>query len=284
MLAFAGFIAASFTLGGLIAGQIAPVPLNAVRFVLGTILMGVAAFGVARFKFTPPAAPWRYGVLGLLMAFYFVSMFVALQMTAPVATSAVFTLIPLMAAGLGLLLLGQKTGPIGLISLLLAGLGSIWVVFRGDIAAIARFDIGQGELIFFGGCVCYAIYTPLLRKFSRGEPALVASFFTVLATTIWVGLYGFGQVMQTNWLALPALVWWVIGYLAIFPTAVTFFLVQFAAQRLPAAKVIAYGYLTPVFVILFEGLVGHGWASVSVLAGALVVVLGLAVLALVPER
>ena len=53
--------------------------------------------------------------------------------------------------------------------------------------------------------------------------------------------------------------------------------------RLPSAKVIAYGYLTPAFVILFEGLAGHGWPTLSVVAGALVTVLGLVVLAVVPD-
>lgn len=283
MLGFALLIAGSFTLGGLIVGQIEPAPLNAIRFLIGTALMGAATFGVARHKRVMPAGLWRFALMGLLMAVYFVSMFVALKMTAPVATSAVFTLIPLMAAGLGLVLVGQRTGPVGMLSLVFAGLGSIWVIFRGDVAAIARFDIGQGELIYLVGCICYAIYTPLLRKFSRGEPAMVASFFTLLATTIWIALYGIPDLLTTDWLHLPVRVWWVIAYLAVFPTAVSFFLVQFASLRLPAAKVIAYGYLTPVFVIGLEGLAGHGWASGSVMAGALVTVLGLAVLALAPE-
>jgi hypothetical protein len=59
--------------------------------------------------------------------------------------------------------------------------------------------------------------------------------------------------------------------------------VQFAALRLPSAKVIAYGYLTPAFVILFEGLAGHGWPAPSVFGGAAVTVLGLIVLAMVPD-
>ena len=50
-------------------------------------------------------------------------------------------------------------------------------------------------------------------------------------------------------------------------------------MRLPASKTLAYGYLTPSFIILFEGLLGHGWATASVLAGAAVTVLGLAVMA-----
>ena len=57
-------------------------------------------------------------------------------------------------------------------------------------------------------------------------------------------------------------------YLAIGPTAICFFLIQYASLRLPAPKVIAYGYLTPSFVIVFEGLAGHGWTTLSVMAGA----------------
>lgn len=283
MLGFAAMIAGSFTLGALATPFIAPVPLNAIRFVIGAGLMGLVAFRPGGQALTLPPAPWRFAILGGLTAVYFVSMFIALTMTAPVATSAVFTLIPLMAAGFGYLVLRQAAGPKVLLSLVLAAAGSIWVIFRGDLAALRAFDVGAGELIYFGGCLCYAIYTPLLRRFSRGEKAAYASFFTLLATALWIAVYGAPEIARTDWAALPPVVWSVIAYLAVFPTAISFFCVQFAAQRLPAAKVIAYGYLTPVFVILFEGLIGHGWASLSVLAGALVIVIGLIVLAVLPD-
>ena len=74
-----------------------------------------------------------------------------------------------------------------------------------------------------------------------------------------------------------------VAYLAIGSTAICFFLIQYASQHLPAAKVIAYGYLTPAFVIVFEGLAGHGWPAPAIIVGALVTVLGLVVLAAVPD-
>ena len=55
------------------------------------------------------AAPWRFVVLGGLLAAYFVLMFWVLQTAAAVPTAAVFTLTPVMAAGFGWLLLGQVT-------------------------------------------------------------------------------------------------------------------------------------------------------------------------------
>lgn len=284
MLLFSALIAGSFTFGAAAVPYLAPVPLNALRFVMASLLMGAFASGVARQKFALPKAPWRFGVTGFLTAVYFVSMFIALTMTLPVATSAVYTLVPIMTALTGFLIVGQRSGPPVLLSLLLAGIGAVWVIFRGDIDALLRFDIGPGELIYFVGCIAYAIYTPLLRRYNRGESALVLSFWTLTGTAVCIVLYGLPEILGTDWLHLPPVVWWVVIYLAVGPTAICFFLIQFASVHLPATKVIAYGYIVPAFVIVFEGLVGHGWTSLSVAAGAGVTVLGLAVLAALPEK
>jgi drug/metabolite transporter (DMT)-like permease len=283
MLLFAALIALGFSLAALIKHDITTGPLNAIRFLLGTLVMGAIAFAGARNRFELVKAPWRFAVIGLLSAVYFITNFIGLTLARPVAISAEFTLIPLMSAAIAFALMRQRAGPVVLLSLVLAGLGSIWVIFQGSVAAILGFDIGQGEVIFFAGCVCYAVYTVLLRRLNRGEPAMVASFWTLTATTIWIALYGAHDIFGTDWLHLPGRVWWVVAYLCVFPTAVSFFLVQFAALRLPSAKVVAYGYLTPAFVILFEGIGGHGWPGPSVFAGAAVTVLGLLVLAVVPD-
>jgi len=284
MLLFAALIAGSFTTGALAVPYLAPVSLNAARFILAALLMGTFAFGFARQKLAWPQASWRFGITGFLTAIYFVTMFIALTMTLPVATSAVYTLVPIMTAVTAFFLVGQRSGPAVLLSLALAGIGAIWVIFRGDVDALLRFDVGQGELIYFVGCIAYAVYTPLLRKFQRGESAMMLSFWTLTATAAWITLYGIGDIVQVDWVALPPVVWWVLLYLAVGPTAICFFLIQYASKHLPAAKVIAYGYLTPAFVIVFEGLAGHGWTTLSVVLGALVTVLGLLVLAFVPDK
>lgn len=283
MLLFSALIAGSFTTGALAVPYIHPIPLNAVRFLLAAAVMGAVSFGAARNRFTFPAAPWRFAVMGVLMAIYFVTMFIALTMTLPVATSAVYTLVPLMTAGTALILVGQRSGPMVLLSLVIAALGSVWVIFRGDVQALLRFDVGRGELIYFIGCVAYAIYTPLLRRYSRGEPALVLSFWTLTATAICIALSGIPDILATDWLHLSPVVWWVVLYLAVGPTAICFFLIQYASLRLPAPKVIAYGYLTPAFVILFEAIAGHGLPTLAIIGGAGVTVLGLVVLAVLRD-
>jgi drug/metabolite transporter (DMT)-like permease len=89
-------------------------------------------------------------------------------------------------------------------------------------------------------------------------------------------VYGGDRVMATDWAALPPLVWVGIGYLAVFASASTFVLLQFAALRLPAAKVMAYTYLTPSWVILWELALGGTAPPPLILAGV-----GLSALALI---
>lgn len=279
MLAFAAFVAGSFSLGALAAPHLGPSALNAARFLLGTSIMGGVALFAMNGRIGLPRAPWRYGVLGLLMAIFFVTMFWALQFTSPVATGAVFTLMPLASTFFGWLFLGQVPRGAVIASLVLAGIGSVWVIFRGDLDALLSFDVGIGEIIFFFGVLCHAAYAPLVRRFNRGEPVAVFTFWTLLATGLLIAIYGAREIAETEWSTLSPVIWISIVYLSVFTTAGTFFLLQFASMRLPASKTLAYGYLTPSFIILYEGLLGHGWANGSILAGAAVTVLGLAVMA-----
>ncbi|MGY6707347.1 MAG: DMT family transporter [Rhizobiaceae bacterium] len=280
MLLFALLVAGSFSLGGLAAPHIGPSALNALRFLLGTAVIGTIALVMTGGRIPKPVAPWRYLILGALMAVFFVTMFVGLLYSDPVSTGAVFTLMPLFGALFGFLILGQVPGKVVLASLVFAGLGAVWVIFRGDVEALLAFDLGYGEAIFLVGVACHALYSPLVRRFNRGEVLIGFTFWTMLATGFWIVLYGAVEIFETDWLALPMVVWVAILYLVIFTTSITFFLMQFASMRLPSSKVLAYTYLTPSFVILIEGALGHGWAPASVLAGALVTVMGLVVLAI----
>ncbi len=278
MLVFSALIAGSFSLGSLVANEVAPSALNAVRFCLAAIIIGaVAAFGggTRREHFR---APWRFLVLGTLFIGYFVMMFEALKTASPVSTSAVLTLAPLMAAGFGYLLLRQLTTPRMAVALLVAAAGAIWVIFRADLAALIAFEIGYGEMVFFGAAVCHALYTPMVRRLYRGEPMAAFSLGTILAGLILLCILGFREMLATDWLSLPPIVWIAILYLAVFASAVSFLLLQFSSLRLPSAKVMAYTYLTPSFVIVWEFALGHPASEIRILPGIAATVIALLIL------
>ena len=281
---FGLLVAGSFSLGDLAIPHISAASINAIRFWLAILVLAAAHRALLGSLPAAPPQPWRFANLGGLMATYFFLMFVALNIAPPISTGAVFTLMPLMSAAFGFLILSQRTTPIVLVSLLVAGAGAVWVIFRGDLDALLGFRVGRGEAIFFVGCACHALVASLVKKFNRGEHGLYFSFWSVTCTGIWLTLWAAPDLVQISYGELPAIVWLAIGYLAIFATAATFFLVQFASMRLPASKALSYSYITPAAVILIEGAIGHGWPSWSVLAGAGLTVVGLAIMAFSADR
>ena len=280
MLAFSALVAGSFSLGSMASVHIDPAAFNAVRFVIGAVVVAgmvvrLTPGGFQRLHFR---APWRYLLLGGLFGAYFVLMFEGLKTAPPVSAAAVFTLTPIMTAGFAFLLLRQvMTGRMAL-ALAIGAAGALWVIFRADLSALLAFEIGRGEVIYFIGCFAHAAYTPLVRMLNRGEPVLVFTFGTMVGGALVLFGWGWAEVLATDWANLPTIVWVTLGYTAIFASAVSIVLLQFASLRLPASKVMAYTYLTPTWVIGWEFFLGNGLPTVLVLGGVILTVLALGLL------
>ncbi|MFA8443340.1 DMT family transporter [Yoonia sp.] len=278
MLLFSLLVAGSFALGSLAANEITSSALNAVRFWIATLIIGAAAFATGGVTRAACDASWRYIVLAVFFTTYFVLMFEGLKTAPPVSAAAVFTLTPILTAGFAWLLLRQVLTPRMAFALLVGALGAVWVIFRADVAAILRFEVGPGEMVYFWGCAAHAVYTPLVRKLNRGETAVVFSFGVLLAGSGLLTVWGWGDLVATDWMALPGIVWITILYTAVFASAATFVLLQFATLRLPSSKVMAYTYLTPSWVIVWELALGGTPPPALVLAGLLLTVTALILL------
>ncbi|MEL6464619.1 MAG: DMT family transporter [Pseudomonadota bacterium] len=275
MLAFSALVAGSFSLGAMAANEIAPAALNALRFWVAAMIIGATVVVRGGMPRSALAAPWRYVVLGGLFGTYFVLMFEGLKTAAPVSAAAVFTLTPIMAGLFGYALLRQITTPRMALALAIGATGALWVIFRADVSALLAFDVGRGEVIYFFGCVCHALYAPMVRKLNRGEPALIFTLGMLIAGAVLLTLWGWRDLVATPWAQLPNIVWITLAYLAFFASAASFVLLQFATLRLPAAKVMAYTYLTPSWVILWEVVLGNGLPPALVAIGV-----GLTIIAL----
>ena len=100
----------------------------------------------------------------------------------------------------------------------------------------------------------------------------------LIAGCVVLVAYGWSDLMATDWSSLRPLVWITLGYLAVFASSATFVLLQFATLRLPSAKVMAYTYLTPSWVILWELGMGNGAPPWTVLMGIALTVVALVLL------
>ena len=278
MLLFSGVVAGSFSLGHGIANEISPAALTAMRFMLAAVIMAAWVWRTRGLSRRDLQAPWRYLVLGGLMGAYFVLMFEGLKTAPAVSTSAVFTLTPALSAVFGYVLLSQFVTSRIMAALCIGCIGAVWVIFRADFDALLALQIGRGEGIYFLGCVAHALYTPLVRKLNRGQSPVAFTFGTIVGAMLLLLLYGGGDLATTDYAALRPIVWVTLIYLAVFASAGSFFLVQYSTLHLPSAKVMAYTYLTPSWVILWEGALGKALPTPGVWVGVVATILALTLL------
>jgi drug/metabolite transporter (DMT)-like permease len=115
--------------------------------------------------------------------------------------------------------------------------------------------------------VAHAAYTPLVRcsQPGRADPRLhLPDAFGLRGILL---IWGGGKIVATDWAGLRPLVWVTLIYIALIASSTTVFLVQYAAMRLPSSKVMAYTYLTPSWVLIWELALGQPVPPVMVLAG-----------------
>lgn len=278
MLLFSMLVAGSFSLGSMAAPSVDPELVTVLRFAIAAIILGSLCALRGEVKQGAFVSIWRYGLLGAVFASYFVLMFEGLKTAPPVSAAAVFTLTPVVTAAASFVILRQITTRRIALALGIGAIGALWVIFRADWSAFIAFRIGKGEVVYFWGCVAHAIYIPLVRLLNRGESALLFSFGTTCGGTLVLLFWSAPSLASTDFAALPQIVWLTILYVAIFATAATFVLTQYASLRLPGAKVMAYTYLTPSWVILWEIALGHGVPGGLILIGVALTILALAVL------
>ncbi len=278
MLLFSALVAGSFSLGHMIANEITPAALTALRFVIAAMILGVLVWRTCGVSRDDLVAPWRYLLLGGLMGAYFILMFEGLKTASAVSVSAVFTLTPALSAVFGYILLSQLVTSRIVVALGIGVVGALWVIFRADFNLILALDIGRGEGIYFLGCIAHAIYTPLVRKLNRGQSPVVLTFGTILGALVLALVYGFGDLIAMDYEGLRPIVWATLIYLGVLASALSFLLIQYSTLHLPSSKVMAYTYLTPSWVILWELALRHPLPPLMVWLGVVATILALCLL------
>lgn len=257
---------------------IEPAALNIARFALSVVVATSVALALGRLPRRSFQAPWRYAILGGLFAIYFVTMFEALKTVTPVSTAAVFTLTPMLTAILGRVFLRQPFGPRVALALAAGGIGAIWMIFRGDLAALRALEVGRGEMIFAVGCLAHGVYPLATRALTRGEPALAVNVGMLAAGLVLLIAYGWSDFLATPWGSLPPIVWITIVYTSVGSGVMTFTLLQYASMLLPGGKVMAYTYLVPAWVVVWEMALGRSGLPWIMLPGLLMTAAALFVL------
>ena len=278
MLMFSLLVSGSFVLGSIIANLISPDLVTFLRFLIAFIAIAILILYQSKFCFLKYLSIGRSLILGALISIYFITMFEGLKTASSTSMAVVFTLTPLLAGFFDLIFSNRVMSKKVWITVVVAAIGALWIIFDGNIQNFINFKVGYGEKLFFIGCICHALYAALIPKFNNGEPAIIQTFGTLISGIIFLGLFSNKEIIYHSWIDFPVIVLITILYLAIFATATSFFLIQYSAVRLSSIKVMAYTYAVPIWVVLFQIIFLQQLPNTITFVGAFVILVSLLIL------
>ena len=278
MLLFSLLVSGSFVLGSIIANLISPDLVTFLRFLIAFIAIAILILYQSKFYFLKYLSIGRSLILGALISIYFITMFEGLKTASSTSMAVVFTLTPLLAGFFDLIFSNRVMSKKVWITVVVAAIGALWIIFDGNIQNFINFKVGYGEKLFFIGCICHALYAALIPKFNNGEPAIIQTFGTLISGIIILGLFSNKEIIYSSWIDFPVIVLLTILYLAIFATAASFFLIQYSAVRLSSIKVMAYTYAVPIWVVLLQIIFLQQLPNTITFVGAFVILVALLIL------
>ncbi|WP_282945596.1 EamA family transporter [Cellulomonas endometrii] len=214
---------------------------------------------------------WRAAVLGALnIGLFFALLFVAAYRLPGGVAATLGAVQPLLVAGLGSLLLGQRVRA----GTVVAGIAGVAGVALLVLRATAQLD-AVGVVAGLGGAAAMALGVVLTARWGRPVPLLAFTGWQLTAgglLLVPVVLLVEGVPRELDGAALGGIV-----YLGLVGTALAYALWFRGVQRLPAARVSFLGLLSPVvaavlgWLVLDQALNGWQLAGAGLALAALVV-------------
>lgn len=284
--------AGNSVVGKLMAGDIAPVLFNALRWLgAGLLLMPLAWRVLATTESRAQiVARWPHlALLGLLgVGIYNALQYMALRTSTPLNVTLIASSIPLFMLAVGALAYRVRPTRRELLAAALSLLGVAVVLTRGELQALAQLQLVAGDLLMLAATACWASYSWLLARppaSMRGAerpPWDWAAFLLVqiLFGLAWSGgaavvehaLVADGQSIRPSWALAAALV-----YVALCPSVLAYRAWGMGVAGAGPAMAALFSNLTPLFAALISAAVLGLWPQPYHLAAFALIVGGIAV-------
>lgn len=264
-------VSTSFMVGKAISPLLDPVVITLIRFALAVLFFSPYIAKKYGIRFPGWQACFRYALISAHLVGFFWLMFLALRLTSPLNTGALFTTVPGISGIYSAILIRERLGIPRIVALLLAMAGALWVIFEGDMQRLLTLHYNLGDVLFFAGCLLMAAYTPLVKKLHRGEPMAIMTFWILITGVFWLCVFTVFTLPSLPATTIHGKVWLGIAYLAFFTTIVTFFISQWATLHIGPTRVMAYSYLYPPSIVVLEWIFHHKTPEWSTMLGIVVI-------------
>ena len=267
---------ASFIATKIAVGQISPISVVWIRFAIGIPILFAAVLMRKQFAF-PKGTEWLYfSLLGFLgIAFHQWLQSNGLQTSEATTTAWIVATTPAFLSILGWLVLKEKLTLIQTFGIILAMVGVIVVVSKGDFTSLSIGKFGApGDVLILISSVNWAVFSILSRRGLKDHPSTRMTFWVMTIGWLITSAAFIGQGRYTELPQLDARGWWSLIYLGIFTTGLAYIAWFDVLSQLPAAQSGAFLFLEPPSSMIVAAVVLNEQVTIASIIGGAVILLG----------
>jgi len=267
---------ASFIATKIAVGQISPISVVWIRFAIGIPILFAAVLMRKQFAF-PKGNEWLYfTLLGFLgIAFHQWLQSNGLQPSEATTTAWIVATTPAFLSILGWLVLKEKLTLIQTSGIMLAMVGVIVVVSKGDLTSLSIGKFGApGDVLILISSVNWAVFSILSRRGLKDHPSTRMTFWVMTIGWLITSAAFIGQGRYAELPQLDARGWWSLIYLGIFTTGLAYIAWFDVLGQLPAAQSGAFLFLEPPSSMIVAAIVLNEQVTLASIIGGAVILLG----------
>ncbi|MGB2649280.1 MAG: DMT family transporter [Pseudolabrys sp.] len=267
------FWSGNHIVGRAIGGEVPPIGISTVRWLLPTVALGFFAYPHIRRKWPVIRAYWGIllwlGVVG--GALFTAGQYIGLQYTTALNVSVLNSLVPVLIILTGGIIFRDRVTTFQFGGILMSSVGVLVIIARGQLSNLQHLQFNWGDIIILFNMMVFAVYAAYLRK---RPPMHWLSFIFVFGALSTLATLPFmiwemaaGITFKPTWLTVFAIV-----YVSIFPSVLAFAAWNRGVQLIGANRSGPFVHLVPIYTaILGSALLGEHLSAFHVFGFALII-------------
>jgi drug/metabolite transporter (DMT)-like permease len=266
---------ASFIATKITVGQISPTTVVWLRFAIGIPILLLAVIMRKQFAFPKGNEWWYFALLGFLgITFHQWLQSNGLRTAQATTTAWIVSTSPAFIAILGWLVLKEKLKLVQSLGIVLAMVGVMVVVSKGDLSSLAIGKFGTyGDFLILISAINWAVFSILSRRGLQNHPSTMMTFWVMTIGWLITSVAFFGNRNYIEFTQLDLRGWSAMIYLGVFTTGLAYIAWFDALSQLPAAQTGAFLFIEPLTSMVVASIIlNEQITPVSVLGGVVILV------------
>ena len=208
------------------------------------------------------------------MVINMLTFFKGLELSTPINSAVLITLIPIIVVVLSALFINEKVTIKKAVGILLGLVGAIALVVLGSEARQDATNITLGNTLLIINPISYGIYLILSKKLiEKYHPFTLMKWLFTIAIFINFPIT-YTEFSEVQWGELPLTIVWRIVFVVFGTTFLAYLFISFALTQLKASTVGAFVYLQPLIGILFALAMGKDNLTTIKVVATVLILLG----------